>query len=190
MRYQPSCAIAKGIHFIHDMSVFHIERESTVAAALGEDDTGCPRWRCFHIRSKREAEPGNVRKNRIRQTLHSIAKYEQFSVSSGQRLFARWLKNGIDVVALRFLVKELLQFFQLFRMIGRQIMGLAVVVADVIELPRLFICAAGRSWFPGRPCAASRPPAIFVNSKIADRSKVLNVMIAGFVGMIEGIQQA
>ena len=145
MRYQFPCTIAKGIHFVHDMSTVHIERESTIAAALREDDAACTRRRCFHIGSEREAEPGNMRKNCIRQTLHAVTKYQQLSVSPGQRFFAAWRENRIDVVALRLLIKELLQFFQLFRMGGRQVMGLTVVFARVIELPWLFIRSAGRS---------------------------------------------
>ena len=74
----------------------------------------------------------NVRQNCIRQALHSIAKYEQFSISSRQRLLTRRLEDRIDIITCCFLLKKLLQLFELFRIFLCQIVGLTIVLAYVV----------------------------------------------------------
>jgi hypothetical protein len=104
-------------------------------------------------------------------------------------------RQGIHIVAPRLAIEELLQFFQLLRILGGQIVRLAVVLVQIVKFPRILFGAVlipvgELADLPGQQVARSGPPSVLVNAAVAQHFEVLNLVGAGLVRMIEAIDHA
>src|ERR1700738_2857553 len=78
-------------------------------------------------------------------------------------------------------------------MFGGEVMRLAVVFVEVVELPRMWLRNAfvpEPEEVPGQHVTRAGPPAILIDATIADHLEVLDLVRAGRIGMIEGVDQA
>ena len=100
----------------------------------------------------------------------------------------------IDVIALGLTVEQRHQFLQLGRVGRGEIMRLAVIFCQVVQLPGMVADWRGFPFFgeafPGKQMAGAGPPAIFINAAIADHFKKLHVVRGGCLGIGEACGKA
>ena len=107
-------------------------------------------------------------------------------------------QQGINLVPFRLFVKQLLHLLELLGIFPGQIFGLAVVGVQVVQFPLMDVIVLCNSacrnklpvWFPRRLSAVSGPPSVLEYGAIPIGGKILHMVMAWFVRLIESVDKA
>jgi hypothetical protein len=175
-------AMSKGVDLKDRSTVFDKERDTAIPAALGKDHAF--RFALGNLDIRRDyvwAVRQNGR-NPIRETFNALTVYEGLLTSVLRRgHIAVDRKKWIDLIPLGFFIVELLQFSEFFGIFVREIVCLAEVFVEVVELPRMKVIVQRKLLFragnsvglPGIPHKISGPPSVLINGTVPASGEVL-----------------
>ena len=96
-----------------------------------------------------------------------------------------------DVVLLRFVEEELLQFLELVRIFRRDVLRLAEIFVGVVQLPLILgELGQGRQRFPRDAVPRHRGPAVMVDPAIAEHFEVLRSVARWRLRIAESVRHA
>src|SRR5262249_60344476 len=82
----------------------------------------------------------------------------------------------VGVVRLRFFIEELLQFSELVGVLGGQIVRLAEVLVEIVELPLVVLPVSGCEVLsPGERMLGAGDPALVVNRTVREDLEILSL---------------
>ena len=130
-------AVAGGVDFIHHAAVLDEERVPAQNAPLGQDYAFGAAWRDFHVRRNAVRAARQPGRRRRRNALNSGMVNERCGAVVRRGHWRAERRQRINVVAPRLAIEELHQLFQFFRILGSQIVRLAIVFVEIVKLPRI-----------------------------------------------------